>query len=127
GVALWAWLYNTTLSFLWPPLNYLRLHVIYILIVNLVGAVVLYLSQLGKESELTFINALYLATSALSQTGFSPVDFSRITIAGQTIVAFIIVFGSAELLTMAPVVVRLYYFITRTRGRKLNQRSSCKT
>jgi hypothetical protein len=94
AVPLHVWFYQTVLNFLWPPLNYYRLHFLYIcccsvfgalaahhdtciphelansplgFIVIISGGLLIYLSQ--GPGNMSYTDALFLSTSAVTTCG----------------------------------------------------------
>jgi hypothetical protein len=92
---LYVFFYEAVLNMLWPPLNYFRLHLLYICLLSIFGTVAhfpgcitasslqhqqiervpcagglaLYLSQLGLISEMSYLDALVHGVSTSTQTG----------------------------------------------------------
>eukprot|EP00929_Paragymnodinium_shiwhaense_P074428 TRINITY_DN38091_c0_g1_i1.p1 TRINITY_DN38091_c0_g1~~TRINITY_DN38091_c0_g1_i1.p1 ORF type:complete len:638 (+),score=45.51 TRINITY_DN38091_c0_g1_i1:98-2011(+) len=82
---------------------YFPCYVTYLVCVILIGTFVIYFLENGVD---TWVQSLYLATSAVTMTGLSPVDFPA-TGLGTHICAFLlIVCGSPMLLSIVPVLLR---------------------
>jgi hypothetical protein len=97
AVPFHVWGYETVLNFLWPPFNYFRIHFLWIWFLSIfgtwrtrthhrtrprtrtqrrrmlivgAGGILVYVSQLGLSSEMTFLDSLFHAVSACTQTGY---------------------------------------------------------
>lgn len=109
-VPFYVWGYETVLNFLWPPFNYFRIHFLWIWFLSIFGGILVYVSQLGLSSEMTFLDSLFHAVSACTQTGLFPTNFSQFSRLGQVIIGALIFLGNGVLLTTAPVIIRIYYY-----------------
>mmetsp|Transcript_129167 Transcript_129167/g.257880 ORF Transcript_129167/g.257880 Transcript_129167/m.257880 type:complete len:666 (-) Transcript_129167:26-2023(-) len=87
--------------------HYYVIYTLYLASVTLIGAMALLACQ---EDELSFINSLYLAISAVTMTGLSPVDFTALSWYTHLVVWFVIVLGSPMLLSIVPVGLRRWSF-----------------
>merc|ERR1719410_894514 len=83
--------------------HYYALYTIYLASVILIGTVALCASH---EKELNFINSLYLAVSAVTMTGLSPVDFAACFWYTHFVVYLLILLGSPTMLSIVPVALR---------------------
>lgn len=71
---------------------------------TLVGAILLYLPYTGKK-PITFIDALFIASSAFTVTGFSPVDIgAQFNILGEVVILLLIQIGGLGIVTVTMLV-----------------------
>lgn len=83
---------------------------------TLVGAILLYLPYTGKK-PITFIDALFIASSAFTVTGLSPVDIgAQFNLLGEVVILLLIQIGGLGIVT---VTMLIFVF--------LNKRFHCKT
>ncbi|ELR24824.1 cation transport domain containing protein [Acanthamoeba castellanii str. Neff] len=122
AVPLHVWFYQTVLNFLWPPLNYYRLHFLYICCCSVFGGLLIYLSQ--GPGNMSYTDALFLSTSAVTTCGLVTTDTARVNRLGQFWVVVLMIVGNFVLLTLPPVFLRLYYFRKhfRTTGLRCKRR-----
>lgn len=102
--------------------HYFIAYATYVLAASVVSAVLIY-SVESSHSEMTWLQAAYLATSASTMTGLTPVNFSRTAWITQVIVLLNIFLCSPILLSLAPLVLRLRSF---RRQKRFQQRMNCR-
>lgn len=67
---------------------------------TLIGAILLYLPYTGKK-PITFIDALFIASSAFTVTGLSPVDIgAQFNLLGEVVILFLIQIGGLGIVTV---------------------------
>lgn len=67
---------------------------------TLVGAILLYLPYTGKK-PITFIDALFIASSAFTVTGLSPVDIgAQFNLLGEVVILLLIQIGGLGIVTV---------------------------
>lgn len=122
-VPLYVFFYEAVLNLLWPPFNYFRLHLLYICFLSVFGGLAIYLSQLGLSSEMSYLDALVHGASTSTQTGLFPTNFSAFSRLGQVILAVVMVLGNGVLITIAPVVTRLFHFHRFFKQKNITQKT----
>ncbi|KJE95905.1 hypothetical protein CAOG_006299 [Capsaspora owczarzaki ATCC 30864] len=111
-----AWLnFCFYLSIIWAQirrhLNYYRIHFLYIFLVALLGGIAVYLSELYASSgTISFVDAIFMSTSAVTQTGLSSVDVAELHQGTQAVLIIVMMFGGSMIMTVAPVIMRKFYF-----------------
>ncbi|RYG45369.1 hypothetical protein EON67_10665, partial [archaeon] len=91
-------------------ITFFYLHLIYFLLLALIGGAVIYGIERGNVA---YIDSLYFAASASCVTGLSTVDFSTLRVGSQIIVLILIMLGSTVLMSAVPVLIRRRYFTLR--------------
>ncbi|KNE72042.1 hypothetical protein AMAG_15984 [Allomyces macrogynus ATCC 38327] len=88
-------------------IDYWTLHVLFLAILALVGAIALVAINWGS---MAFIDALFLAMSSVTVTGLTTFDFATVN-PGTTIVCYILMsFGSTIVLSIPPVILRRFLY-----------------
>lgn len=90
---------------LMPPLNFITIHWAYFIITCLVSAIIIWGSSTPPKS-VRFIDALFLAVSAMTETGLNTIDLSTLNTFQQFILFFLIMIGSAIFVSAFVVQVR---------------------
>lgn len=63
-----------------------------------------------KCSNITFVDALLTSTSAVSVVGLTSVDLSTFCVTSQFFVMVLIMLGGHVLMSLAPLMLRQYYY-----------------
>jgi hypothetical protein len=93
------------LSPLRPRLNFFWLHLLYFVTMAIVGSIVLW--NIEDSVRLPYIDALFMATSAVSDTGLTSFDFTLFSLAGKIFILIWIQLGGLILVSIVPILVRL--------------------
>lgn len=96
-------------------INFYRVHVFYFIFTILLASVILWGSGANGNSNneaarfaLSYIDALFLCSSAMTNTGLNPVDLSSITAFQQSVLSVLMLMGNITIVSTATVVVRRY-------------------
>jgi Trk-type K+ transport system membrane component len=92
-----------------------QIHVVYIFSCCLFGGVLLFSIEnaTAETPDMSFIDAVFMATSSICVTGLATNDVSTLTTATQVIMVILFQLGSGVMGTIATVVIRRYYFRQR--------------
>lgn len=97
--------------------NFYRVHVLYFIFTILLTSVILWGSGANGNSKdedalfpLSFIDALFLCTSAMTNTGLNTVNLSSITAFQQSILFILMLFGNVTIVSIATILVRRHWF-----------------
>lgn len=97
--------------------NFYRLHLAYFIVTILVSSVIVYGSGVDGNSHdaealfrLRYIDALFLCTSALTNTGLNTVNLSDITAFQQAVLAVLILLGNVVIVSTVTVFIRRHFF-----------------
>lgn len=85
--------------------TFYRLHFTYIVTVGLIGSIIIYLT-----SPISYIDALYMSTSAVCVTGLASMDIENLSKASQAVLWIEMMMGSVVFLSIVPVVARRRVF-----------------
>lgn len=96
-------------AFLWKHTNFYRMHLLYFILLDLLGAFLIWLTPASGQ-KIRFIDALYSATSAITCTGLVPVLMGTFSTFGQCVLLFLILLGGQVFTSLLPVLIRRYYF-----------------
>lgn len=102
GMDIRSWLAANTTFF--------RLHFSYFCVLSLIGGLVLWGIEVAAGKPQPYVDQLFMAVSAASQTGLYTLDLSQKSIATQVILVLIMCLGSPVLGSAVPVVLRRRYF-----------------
>lgn len=98
-------------------LNFYRVHVFYFAFTILLTSVILWGSGAKGNSNndnarfaLSYIDALFLCTSAMTNTGLNTVNLSSITAFQQSILFILMLMGNVTIVSTATVLVRRHWF-----------------
>jgi hypothetical protein len=95
-----------------PPVNFITMHYAYFILTALVFAAIFYgLSQ--PANGVSFIDSLFLVTSAFTTSGLNTVDLSKLTTAQQVIMAGMMVLGSPVFVSIFTIWLRARVFEKR--------------
>jgi Trk-type K+ transport system membrane component len=86
-----------------PTLNYFWFHFFFFVIVSLFLGVLFW----SIETDLNFMDALFLATSTFCNVGLVTVDFSEASLTTQILVYIFLHFGGFILISVIPLLVRI--------------------
>lgn len=97
--------------------NFYRVHVLYFIFTILLASVILWGSGANGNSNneeahfaLSYIDALFLCSSAMTNTGLNTVNLSSITAFQQSILFILMLMGNITIVSTATVVVRRHWF-----------------
>ncbi len=97
-------------------LNFYRVHVLYFIFTILLSSVILYGSGVDGNSDdaealyrLRYIDALFLCTSAMTNTGLNTVNLSAITAFQQAVLFLLMLLGNITIVSIATVLIRRYF------------------
>ncbi|KAL1870660.1 low affinity potassium transporter [Paecilomyces lecythidis] len=89
-------------------LNFITIHYVYIILWAIIGSVVVY-----AGGELAYIDALFFASGAATQSGLNTVDFNKLRTYQQVFLYWISMFTTPIFIHSFVVFVRLYWFEKR--------------
>lgn len=107
------WLYHKLIWFLHEKLDFLQYHYLYI------GALIFIFTGLWyceKDKNWSFIEAFFMATTTITNTGLNTVDMSRLANYHLILMMIGSILGSHILVSLYVVSVRKYYFSKRFEG-----------
>eukprot|EP01116_Phalansterium_solitarium_P017986 TRINITY_DN4591_c0_g1_i1.p1 TRINITY_DN4591_c0_g1~~TRINITY_DN4591_c0_g1_i1.p1 ORF type:complete len:790 (+),score=192.60 TRINITY_DN4591_c0_g1_i1:134-2503(+) len=87
-------------------LNYYPLHLLYFAVCCLIGGAIIF----GIEGNVTYIDALFMSTSAMCITGLATLDVSTFRLGSQIVLFFLMFFGGQVLMSIIPMLVRRFFF-----------------
>jgi len=90
-----------------PKLNFFWLHLLYILLLSIVGSGILY-----AQEEIRYIDALFMSVSSLS-SGLTSVNFHHFTRRSQVMVFFWMIIGSPVFVSLIPLFAKVIYSIRK--------------
>ncbi len=98
-------------SFLVTHFSFFQFHAAYFLLISLIGGAVMYeIERVYGVSDVRFVDALFMATSAASQTGLQSLDMGSLTTGSAVVIMVLSILGSQILMSAVPVMIRRYYF-----------------
>lgn len=103
-----------------PPLNFITIHYAYFIFTCLVSALILWGAD--ADRQLRFIDALFLAVSAMTLAGLNTINLSTLNTFQQFWLFLLIVMGSAVLVSAFVVQVRKRAFESRMKAVVLQER-----
>eukprot|EP01112_Ceratiomyxa_fruticulosa_P020030 TRINITY_DN6709_c0_g1_i2.p1 TRINITY_DN6709_c0_g1~~TRINITY_DN6709_c0_g1_i2.p1 ORF type:complete len:632 (-),score=93.40 TRINITY_DN6709_c0_g1_i2:63-1958(-) len=89
-------------------INYYKVHFLYIIITGFLGSLVIFGIE-NPRSKISFIDALFMGYSAISQAGLATVEIANLSIATQAILIIMTILGSTILLSLPIPLLRQYY------------------
>ncbi|KAL8722687.1 MAG: hypothetical protein Q9225_000854 [Loekoesia sp. 1 TL-2023] len=95
-----------------PPLNFITLHYAYFVGVSMLASLIFWGSSTPAKS-ISYTDSLFLVVSAMTLTGLNTVNLSEINTFQQFVLFLLITLGSAILVSIAVVFVRLKAFERR--------------
>lgn len=111
-----------------PPLNFITIHYAYFILTCLISAIILWAADTNRD--LRFIDALFLAVSAMTLAGLNTINLSTLDTFQQFWLFLLIIIGSAVLVSAFVVQVRKRAFetkfkdvVTKERQRRIERRS----
>ncbi|KAF7197808.1 Low-affinity potassium transport protein, partial [Pseudocercospora fuligena] len=111
-----------------PPLNFISIHYAYFILTCLLSAIILWAADTNRD--LRFIDALFLAVSAMTLAGLNTINLSTLDTFQQFWLFLLIIIGSAVLVSAFVVQVRKRAFetkfkdvVTKERQRRIERRS----
>jgi hypothetical protein len=91
--------------------NFYRIHLTYFVLVIILASVVLYGSN--TSFHLSYVDAIFLCASAMTNTGLNTVNLSALTAWQQAILFILMLMGDLTLVTVVVVFIRKHYFKRR--------------
>ncbi|KAI1383980.1 TrkH-domain-containing protein [Hypoxylon trugodes] len=112
-----------------PPLNFITIHYTYFIIVPLISSVIFWGSSDPKFS-ISYVDSLFLVTSAMTEAGLNTVNLSQMTTWQQVLLWLLIIIGSSIWVSIWTVLVRKHAFevrfeeiVRKERKRRLERRN----
>ncbi|ESZ94052.1 hypothetical protein SBOR_5578 [Sclerotinia borealis F-4128] len=103
---------NSPILALLPPLNFITIHYAYFITTLLITSVIFWgFSNPGKS--ISYVDSLFMVTSAMTEAGLNTVDLSTMTTFQQVVLWLLIVVGSAIWVSVATVRMRKRAFEVR--------------
>ncbi|KAI0879795.1 TrkH-domain-containing protein [Annulohypoxylon maeteangense] len=122
-----------TLRSILPPLNFITIHYAYFVVVPLVSSLIFWGSSDPKFS-ITYVDSLFLVTSAMTEAGLNTVNLSQMTTWQQILLWLLIIIGSSIWVSIWTVLVRKHAFevrfeeiVRKERKRRLERRNASLT
>ncbi|KAI0845470.1 TrkH-domain-containing protein [Daldinia vernicosa] len=119
-----------SLRSLLPPLNFITIHYVYFIIVPLISSVVFWGSS-NPRSSISYVDSLFLVTSAMTEAGLNTVNLSQMTTWQQVLLWLLIIIGSSIWVSIWTVLVRKHAFearfeeiVRKERKRSLQRRNT---
>ncbi|KAF4809163.1 Low-affinity potassium transport protein [Colletotrichum tropicale] len=100
-------------SFL-PPLNFITLHYAYFIGTSLLASAIFYASS-SPRGSISYVDALFLVVSAITEAGLNTVNLSQMTVWQQVMLWLLIVVGSTIWVSIWTVLARKHVFEKRFR------------
>jgi hypothetical protein len=100
------------LSLLLPHLNYMTFHYLYFILTTLVSSIIFWLSS-RPERSINYVDPLFMATSAMTETGLNTVNISQINKFQQVFLFLLMIGGSPVFVSYFVVLVRKRAFELR--------------
>ncbi|KAI1077582.1 TrkH-domain-containing protein [Whalleya microplaca] len=116
-----------------PPVNFITIHYAYFIVVPLIASLVFWGSSDPKYS-ISYVDSLFLVTSAMTEAGLNTVNLSQMTTWQQVLLWLLIMIGSSVWVSIWTVLVRKHAFearfeeiVKRDRERRLERRHTSLT
>lgn len=109
----WSWLCRAREALF--HLNFYRIHLLYFILVIITSSGILYGSSTSSYN-ISYIDALYLCTSAMCNVGLATINLNNLTGFQQSILFVLMLIGDLTVVTISVVIVRRYYFSNRIRA-----------
>ena len=101
----------------WFEMNFYRVHVIYFILTIILSSVIMYGSGVNGNSSdaealfrLRYIDAIFLCTSAMTNTGLNTINLSDITGFQQSILCVLFLLGNVTIIANVSIWIRRYFF-----------------
>ncbi|CAI7768886.1 unnamed protein product [Closterium sp. NIES-54] len=107
GRSFLAWLRN--------QVTFYRIHFLSFVIVDLIAALIMIATPAGSLGKISFIDALFNCTSALTVTGLASVRMNVFSTFDQVLLMLLMMIGSAIFTSLVPVLIRRHYFFKHLR------------
>ena len=91
-------------------ITFYRIHFACFVLIDLIGTLFIYFGPKGPQGPISFIDALYSATSAVTVTGLTPVYLNVYSTTDLVVMIVMVALGSQIFTSLIPVWVRRYYF-----------------
>ncbi|KAI8958065.1 TrkH-domain-containing protein [Daldinia sp. FL1419] len=112
-----------------PPLNFITIHYVYFILVPLISSVVFWGSS-NPRASISYVDSLFLVTSAMTEAGLNTVNLSQMTTWQQVLLWLLIIIGSSIWVSIWTVLVRKHAFearfeeiVRKERKRRLERRN----
>ncbi|KAG8931124.1 low affinity potassium transporter [Tulasnella sp. 417] len=92
-------------------LNFFRIHVLWFIINPIFWSIIFYVSS--GQYPVSYIDSLFLCTSAHTVTGLSTVNLSTLTGFQQAILFYLMCIGNYTVVSLVMVIVRKHYFVDK--------------
>lgn len=102
----------TKLRSILPPLNFITLHYAYFIAIPLIASVIFWGSS-NPAHSISYVDSLFLVTSAMTEAGLNTVNLSTMTTWQQIILFLLIMIGSTIWVSIATVLARKHVFEQR--------------
>ncbi|KAL4882194.1 cation transport protein-domain-containing protein [Aspergillus karnatakaensis] len=89
-------------------MNFILIHYVYIISMSLISSIIIY-----PGNELKYIDALFFAAGAATQSGLNTVDFNKLFTYQQVVLYFVSMLTTPIFIHTALVFIRLYWFEKR--------------
>ncbi|CAI5463507.1 unnamed protein product [Closterium sp. Yama58-4] len=103
------------LAWLRPQITFYRIHFLSFVIVDLIAALIMIATPAGSLGKISFIDALFNCTSALTVTGLASVRMNVFSTFDQVLLLLLMMVGSAIFTSLVPVLIRRHYFLKHLR------------
>ena len=97
-------------------LNFFRVHILYFIFTIILSSIIVYGSGVDGNSNneearfrLRYIDAIFLCTSAMTNSGLNTVNLSSITAFQQSVLFVLILLGNVTIISTATVVIRRHF------------------
>jgi Trk-type K+ transport system membrane component len=97
-------------------LNYFQLHLLYFIIMGFFGGILIKMN----DPQLSLTDALFTGYSAITVTGLTVYDTSRLSNTSLIIISILVIMGSTFSMSLIPLLVRRFYY-RRVFGDHINQ------
>ena len=98
--------------------SYYFVHFSYIVILSLIGGGII----MGMERNISYVDALFTSTSAVTTTGLIVVDTSQLKIITQVLLTVLIFLGNHILLSLVPPIKRIFFnYIPKLRSSTIDR------
>ncbi|KAK4992170.1 low affinity potassium transporter [Elasticomyces elasticus] len=105
----WQWLVShVPTAFKQPKLNFITIHYLYMIGMTIIGSILLY-----PAGGLRYIDALFFAAGATTQSGLNTIDVNQLFLYQQIVLGLIACIANPVFINSFVVFVRLYWFEKR--------------
>ena|SRR3990167_2772228 len=105
-------------TFIWYFFSFHVLLMSYLLIITFVASGIL----CGIDKHISYIDSLFTCTSAITSTGLIVVDTASLSVVAQVLIFFLIILGNGILLSLIPLVKRIFLsYLPKLRAKNNNE------